>query len=645
VAAFNDLLQATLTLTCGDKAHSVVAGAIETIDLTARRYGFECEVGFWVSSEGVTDELFASFTGNDVLIASLQLANGTLVLSGDTPVVTAFTGYVTARRVRETTSADIQGEPIIERLYTVRWTDAASANWRQHRPLAMYSNSTLASAIAQQAVDGVQLDCDWTTLSLPREVVCIGLGGEQPATFYDFIVWLATQYGGVLEFDYQTNGYRLGSDKTPAANSEDIEAETIAAIEVMLQEPKRHSTAVLNPFSDATVCRTPVSNDFAANGVRQDVVAYTPIEATVAMRAVTENSRLKPPLPHVLVTYSQLPTAFCPPGQFRRFGEGLSPRIHAAGKTYRAIEMRLLCGMPDGEEDASDLDDAAARFGIDLSVEFERDIDPVPQLPAFTHPKYPVFAEGKFLSASGTATDRTWHIMADDQAAVTRYRVHVPLWNQTVMVPFLPTGESGHFFFPAYKNQRVLLSFDFDQVRIAGFLDWAGRLALDSQGNQIVMGKRDASSTVVKHQYTDDSPILTIVRTQQGDMQTMELSEGRFFLEVKEDEVEDTSSETYDLSPLAEAAKEAASSQTQASVGALSGKFQSSTGKAAATLDAATSELEGGVDSALNELSDDMSKVETTLSDKASDLQAKADELSQTVAAAKSKLKQLGEDS
>ncbi len=644
MAAFNDLLQATLTLLCGEETHSIPGGSIETIRIEAHIYGFEGEISFWVSSEGVEDTVFPTFTGSAVILASLEIANGNIALAGGTPTPVAFTGYVTKRSIRETTSADIDGEPMIERCYTLSWADAARVYWSEHRPISLYANTTLKHAISQQAVEGVTIDYDWTTLDLPREIVCLGLGMAQPASFYDFVIGLVSDLTGVFEFDYATNGYRLGAEKTPAKSVGEVEAHAVADLEVLLSEPRRHTTTVLNPFSEATVNKLDSANPDAATGVRQDVIAHTAIDAVATARSRVETTRLKPPLPHILAHFSELPETFPVPGTFQEVGEGFSARIHAAGKKYRAITFRLHCGPPDGEDDVSDLDDAACRFGTDLTVEYERDIDPVPQLPAFRYPKYPVYAEGRVRSASGTPTDRTWHVLAAESDSITRYRVYVPLWNQTVLVPFVPSGESGHFFFPGYQNQRVLLAFDFDQVRIAGFLDWAGRMPLDSQGNQIVMGKRGTSGTVMAHAYTDDSPTLSIVRTQASDVQTLELSEGRFFLEVKEEETEETTDETYDLSPLAEAAKEAASAQTRASVGGLASKFQGSSGKTSAALDAATSELETGVEDTVNEVVASVAQTEATIAQKSDELAAAADELSDAVSQAKGRLKKLLED-
>ena len=641
---FNDRLQATLTLVIGGDTFVLPAGAIERIDLAARTYAFDAEVVFWASSEGQTDDVFAPFNSTDIIKATLEIANGRLALAGEVPTVSTFVGYVTERSFEETTSDDIQGEPILERCYTVRFADPAQVFWRAHRPLALYADTSIKEVLDQHVAQGMTLNCEWPRLEQAQNIVCVGLGSACKASFYDFVVWLVSDLCGVIELCADTSTYRIAKEKAEAADPTDMDASSVSALRVEPPLVQRHATAVLNPFSEATVAKTDVANALAATGVRRDVVAHTPIASNVERRAQIEADRMRQRAHHLHVTFGELPPSFPVPGVMHTVGDGFSKRLFAAGKAYRSIALHVRAGPPEGERDESDLGDAGAVFGLDITAEFERDTDPVPVLPASEPPAYPVLAEGKVLSASGAETDRTWHAQESESNSVVRYRVQIPLWNQKVVAPFVPFGETGHFFFPAYKNQRVLVAFDFDSARIVSFLDWAGKLATDTQGNQIIMGKRDASSTVVKHIYSDGSPVLTVVRTMAGDMQTLELSEGRFFLEVKEEETDAPEEESYDLSPQAEVAKDGASAAARSGISDLAGDYESSMGAASSTLDAAGAEVEAGVGSAATALSGKVAAVETELSNKAADVSAAADALAAKVALAKAELEQALED-
>jgi hypothetical protein len=635
---FDDRLQVTLTLNIGTSTFSAAAGAIQSIELEAWVYGFEASVTFRVSSESEADALFDQFLKPDVMKATLALANGGLGMEGEVAEVSTWLGYVTERSVRETTSADLSGTPIIERLYALRFADAARVFWREHRPLSVYAGKSYKDVFDANLVQGVSLEYDLSALEQAHDVLAVGLGAGARASFYDYWCSVISDSVGVIELDAATGTYRLGKDKATADTSLEINPECVDTLEIVLPPPARHSTRVLNPFTEATTKSKDVANESAGQGVRRDVFAYTPIPKEMDQRAALESERLRPSQHGLTIRLRRLLQAISAPNSSIALGDSFGSRVHAAGKTYRVLRSTLKAGQPSTQGDtAFDLEAATKRFGIEMTLDCEAIANPKPFLPEFHAAKYPFFAEGKILSASGAESDRTWYAMAESDAVV-RYRVYVPLWNVTVVAPFLPTGESGHFFFPAYKNQRVLLAFDAEGARIVTFLDWAAKLASETQGNQLVMGKREASSTVMKHVYADDSPIFTLVRTQSGDTQTVELSEGRFFLEVKAEESEEAATPSYDLTPQAEVAKESAGARARASISDLTGNYQASMATASSALSGASSELDEGVGSAATQLSAKADAIEAELSQQAAELDALSDGLDQKVAAAKARL-------
>lgn len=641
---FDERLQATLSLSAGGTKLVIPAGAIEALCLEARVHGFTAEVTFRVSLEGTTDEVFEPFTASALLQATLALANGRLVLAGETPDVATFVGYVTERSFVETTSADVSGAPVIERRYTLKFADAARVFWGAHRPLAVYANRSLREVIDANLVEGVTVEYDFPELELSRDVVCVGTGGAHGASFYDFVFWVVGDLRGVVELDAATSTYRIAKNKGESETVGELDAGCIETLTVKLPEVQRHATAVLNPFSEATVPTQDVANADAATGVRRDVVAHTPIPKVAEQRAALEAERLRQREHHLVLAFRRLPDAVPAPGLEYTIGGGLSGRSFAASKEYRVIALFLRAGPVKTPREPVDLEDACKRFDVELSIELERDADPVPNLPEIVRPVYPVLAEGKILSASGTDADRTWHALSSESDSVVRYRVQIPLWNQTVVVPFVPFGESGHFFFPANKHQRVLVAFDFDSAKIVSFLDWVEKLASDTQGNQLVMGKREESRTVLKQVYTDESPVFSLTRTQWGDIQTLTLSDGRFFLEVKEEEGAASPEETYDLTPQADVAKDSASAETRSALGDLTGQYQAASGTATGALKSAASELEGSTSAATRELSDKIAGVSAQLENEATSIAGVGEQLAAKVAEAKASLRRALEE-
>jgi hypothetical protein len=82
----------------------------------------------------------------------------------------------------------------------------------------------------------------------------------------------------------------------------------------------------------------------------------------------------------------------------------------------------------------------------------------------------------------------------------------------------------------------VLVALSLFGARLVGFLDWrAGvRLAGDTQGDQLLLGKNTKSSTALKHVYDSERPVFTITRTCERDKltQTVKLDAGTLTLTV-----------------------------------------------------------------------------------------------------------------
>ena len=195
--------------------------------------------------------------------------------------------------------------------------------------------------------------------------------------------------------------------------------------------------------------------------------------------------------------------------------------------------MRATAAEDDGGSESD-----GQRYELAITVDLEQASDPVFGAPAWVAPRWPFELEGKVVSEIGADDEETYQIYQDAQTSVDLYKVDVPLFaNARVIVAYEPIMMSGHFYFPAYKGERVLLSFEFDRAHFAGFLDWrpGARLPLDTQGNHILFGKKAASQTSLRHTYADAKPLLTLARTSDKDTQTLVIEEGTLSIVVKED--------------------------------------------------------------------------------------------------------------
>jgi hypothetical protein len=156
-------------------------------------------------------------------------------------------------------------------------------------------------------------------------------------------------------------------------------------------------------------------------------------------------------------------------------------------------------------------------------------------LPTYLKPSYPFYVEGKIVSETGKDKDMTYQFHTDSDTSVNYFKVSIPLWDKkNVRVAYQPNDDGGQFYFPPYKDARVLIGLEFNSAFISSFLNWGTgtALPLDSQGNQIVMGTSTTSQNIIKHSYVDSKPELQIQRTQDKDTELIQFSDGYILLQT-----------------------------------------------------------------------------------------------------------------
>jgi hypothetical protein len=590
--AFTDRLRLTLTLRAGEATFELTAGSIERLELVLVPYGFEAEIAFFVPLEFEIEGLFDAFVGDGLLEASLSAASCVLDGTGVEVPPLAVAGPATDRAVREEAAPGVEGRPVSGRRYRVRFADPAAALWRTHRPLELHADASMREVLERHKARGIELRYDFPRLDERPPVLCVAAGLDGPASFYDFVAWFLDREGGVLEFD--AGAYRIAAEKQrPTAEARPLDRGYVARLAVVAPEPARHAARVLNADAELPQALA-VESAHAAAGVKSDTLVRTPLAARSERRQRLEASRLRAPQHGLAIDFARLPPRLDAPGTFVTLDEDFSRALYAAGKFYRVTRLELAAGPADIGEQAAP-DDATKAFAASLSLGLELASNPLPHLPPYVAPRYPVLVEAKVVSEGGGPTDRTWASSPGDEGA--QYIVDVPLWGKKVPAPFVPNHFSGHWFFPAYKGQRVLVELGFDRASIRRSLDWAegARIPAEGQGNRLVLGRSGVDGTSAQHAYRDGKPALEVRRVFGDDRQALDVREGVVFLEVKEDPSAPKIEPRYDVSPAVSAAKENLSSEVRASVGELNGGFERASGGAKDGLDAAIGELDAAV--------------------------------------------------
>jgi hypothetical protein len=606
---FDDRLTTTLSLSIGSDVHALAAGQIERFALDLQAWGFRAEITFYVSSEQQADPVFEGFSGSALIAVTFSFARESQGESSEPGGITV-TGYAVSKAVSEVVGHGLSGAPVIGRRYELQVLDAAQAFWTQHRPLELHVDASMQDMLEANKPTGVTITYDWPAVSTKQAVLTVGLDGEGEPSFYDFLLHWVDRHQGVFELDTTTNSYRLGEKKRATGTPAALMFDDVASLRLRFPEPPRFVARVLQAFADAPLTKE-LPNTLAA-GIRRDVILRTPIAADVGQRAQLETSRLRATLPGIEVTYQRCPDTLTAPLGLIEVDEGFSQRIYAAGTTYRV--MRVRASGTHKRDVPVEPEDATALYAIELVLEAENKLNPTAALPPYRDPRRRLQVEGKIVSA-GQSGQRSWAAIENEDNSLWMYKVQIPLFNKQVPAPFAPNFASGHFFFPAYKDQRVLVDLEFDAAFITGFLDWSdeGRLPSDTQGNQIVMGFQSSNGTVIRHSYVEAIPVLEVERKASVETTTLTLGDGVLHIGLEQSSAVPTTIPLYDVSPQVDAAKDAVvgevggsvalvTTQMQTAVGQVSGSIEETSGAVQGEIAATERKLTVQLDAAQNEL-------------------------------------------
>ncbi len=547
-STFDERLAVSLTLTIGGKSHEVIAGSIKRFVLDLWSWGLEGEVDFLLTDNQGRggqdkDALLADFLKSDLVEVLLEV-KAVLPETSGRPTYTALKvkGFVSEKTlVEEVVPTKGGSDVILHRRYGIRFQDAARLLWRQHYPCALYTSKKVQDVLDAHKGDKISLTYDWEAgLGATHPMLFVGLEPGEGASFYDWVLWYVHGHAGVFTYDYSTQGYKLAGAKDSSGTPLDLQEDNLAGLEVLLPEVIRHDVTVLNATAESPLTQA-VTQKQAVAGIRQDVLLCTPISDEVQARVDLETARLKVRGPELELVWRSFPEKAFAPGAMVKLpaNEAWGAAGVAKDQVLRVRNLHLSGEVLDEQGSEEVYNDPDALFSFRMSTRLEPKDEPYVDLPAWQPPLHPRYVEGLIVSEQGAEKDETWQAYTDSATSLDGYKVKIPLFaDQIIPAPFNPNLLPGHFYFPAYKGERVLVALDFQRAWIKRFLDWrtGARMPQDGQGVQLLVGKTPQNGTALKHFYTDDKPVFLMQRTNAKDTQKIQLDEGTLLIQVKEEQ-------------------------------------------------------------------------------------------------------------
>ncbi len=639
--AFQEELRIELTLTLGGQSFSIPGGQVKHVAVHLTQHGFTASVSFWTALEKQDEPLFTAFQKPD--LAQVRLSLTAVDPSLDSPPAPILLqGLARARRLSAETHGSLQGSERVFRHYTLEFADAAQVLWRQHRPIELVTDTSLQEVLDAHKAS-LQISYDWALLRQKQPMLCLALGADAPeVSFYDFVLWYVDSNHGVFCYDSQRNEYLLAESKPSSGQAAPLGPLRVGSMRVRLPPPIRHGTRVLNAVAEQPTT-TPIPQDQAATGVSHDVLLRTPLTSEAEQRQKLEKSRLQLRQRQLEVSFKQFPAVDVFPGALLRLEGSLWPStLTGLDDDQRVLELDLEAHAelegPHDEQQAS-----TARYSVSLSIQTEPASDPLPTLPPYLAPRYPIHVEGLVHSPGGEPEDRRYLIIEDEKTSLVSFQMTVPLWNKTVSVPAEPIHFPGHFFFPPYKNTRVMVELHFERAELLRFLDWKEgvRTPLDGQGDQILLGWNKTSQTAFTHDFQDDNPVWRIHRTSGGDTQLVRMGEGHLFIQVQETSGGMAPTPTYDVSPQVDAAKGDLSASVGGAIGETSAAYKGAMTAARAKMTSAQAEAKAALSGARAEVGAKVAEAKSGLQGAASRLSQGTERLSGAAEEAKASLEKL----
>lgn len=441
--------------------------------------------------------------------------------------------------------AKLGNAPLSYRHYHLRFADAAQVMWRQHFPLELFTHKSLRQVIDQYCTTDIKVEYLDTEITQTKPMIFIGCDAEhrrgERASFYDLLMWRLDEMRKVLIYDYTRRVYQIHAVK-PNPVIADLIPHDIQQISVYYPDYPRYQKFVLNDFVEA-VRNQVVTNLDKELPIRHDHLFNTEIVSEFDKEVLARTRAFNMPRPEFLMYYRTFPTKPYPPSVGIDFkldaldlaADDLAIPYEAATLPCRVYRIHI-SGRAAGT-DVRDVYDGLvpATFLCKTAIWLEQREDPELRLPAYVLPKYPVGIEGRVVSEVGAVSDETYQFYPETLTMQPKYKVMIPLWgNQIITTPYHPNTLPGHFYFPAYKYERVLIDMFFDRAMIVQFREWRATAPMPqaTQGDHLLLGKTPLNRTSVQHFYEGERPIFQIERLNQFDNELVKIAEGNLLLQV-----------------------------------------------------------------------------------------------------------------
>lgn len=545
----SDHLAFTLKLKIKGKEHKVPGGNIKDCQLDCQLYGFIGSLLFSLPNDtAYEDKLIKEFTKEDLIeveLSTMPVYN----LPKPPPKPLIVKGIVTEKQVQEEIYDGLKEPKVLYRHYRIKFADPAQVIWQQHYPCELYVKQTMEQVIKAQLTSHITLTMNLPALKTKHPMICLGITFDDTlnngtdhrynqASFYDFVIDYVTTHHAHFYYDYQKHSYQISEDRPKPRKSESFLPVEILSIITYWQASKRYQAQLLNAVIKQPKKET-LSHKEAIEGVRHDHLLREPIASQFNQYKENIKAKLKNHGENLDVQLSRWPVQTFTPGSILSFNKkAWSQDPSYVEHKYRTRHIQIHASKINDDSEI-DIHNKSTAYHLRYQTQNELSDCDKPSLPNSIPVAYPIQVEGIVISTVGDKeTDKTYDYEKNKDTSKQQYKIKIPLWDKTILIQAKPDSMNPHFYFPHYRNTRLLLNMHLYQATIERVLDWGDRVALplDTQGNHLLLGKNKDNETSISHIYDGENPALLVRRKKEKDNEQIKLKEGTLILETNWEE-------------------------------------------------------------------------------------------------------------
>ena len=541
-----DSLAFSLRLTIDGTDYIIPGANIKHCEVHAYSYGFEGSLGFYLPIDQRKDELFTAFTSSSLIKIELGIT-GVHNLPDPSPDAFKVTGLVKDKSLSELSYRELTGNPVLYRYYQIEFSDPAQVLWQQHYPSELYVKDTMSSVINAQLVSPIDLIIDFAPADQVMPIICLVLGNTEQhtsgetgvsnqASFYDFLFDYCERNNAFFIYDYSSQSYLLKAENLDLKTGTPFLPHEIGKINIHWPAVKRSNTNLLNGVADGTK-EVLIKNVASMDGVKHDIIMRKSVEDQFTERKNIESKKVCVPSEQLQVLFSQWPMQRFWPGCELTFNSEVDgQKYFYSYKKYRAHTCLISATAVDTTAE-HDLDLNFTQYYLKYKVKAHNDSAEQSVLLPYLKPSYPLYVEGIVVSEQGGEDEKTFDVASNSETGQFEYKVHIPLWDKTILVMLEPDFLNSHFYFPFYRGTKLLLALELYRAHIHKVLSWGAgvKLPLATQGNHILFGKKNGDETSLSHVYENSKPVFAIKRCKEKDTELVRLEEGSIIFQTCEE--------------------------------------------------------------------------------------------------------------